>query len=107
MLQYLFLLVFTSLFLFNQGGLDTTSKTVVLVFIILSVINIGGVFERRSWLLTSEIVRVLLIPGLTYYFFYEWANYGILFMFNLSFSILSMSWILLRWQSFTKVKSHV
>jgi hypothetical protein len=59
--QFVILLLGTSAFLFGMKNLDSTQIAVVSVFIIYSVVSIGGLFEKRKWVAIAEILRVLLL----------------------------------------------
>ena len=70
--QFAILLGFTSFFLFGLGddanpGFTDIQKTVSLVFITFTVINIGAMFENKAWVKFAEIIRLLMIiPVLLY-----------------------------------------
>ncbi len=66
-LQFIILVAFTSFFMFGVGSefsqqvFSGAQKLVALLFIAFSVINIGALFEQKSWVRLAEAIRVLLI----------------------------------------------
>lgn len=65
--QFVILLVGTSAFLFGQKGLDWTQRSVLSLFIIYTVVNIGGLFEKKKWVLIAEILRIVCLAVLIGY----------------------------------------
>ena len=59
--QFVILLLGTSAFLFGMKNLDATQIAEVSILVIYSVVNIGGLFEKRKWVTIAEIVRVILL----------------------------------------------
>jgi sterol desaturase/sphingolipid hydroxylase (fatty acid hydroxylase superfamily) len=71
--QFAILVAFTSFFMFsvgnelNQNGFTIVQKIVAFAFIAYSVLTIGAMFEKKSWVRFAETIRVLLmIPVLLY-----------------------------------------
>ncbi len=59
--QYLILLGITSFFLFNINSFVRPHQLLIVAFVILSVVNFGGLLEGKKWAKTFEIIRVLLL----------------------------------------------
>ncbi|MFT7057408.1 MAG: sterol desaturase/sphingolipid hydroxylase (fatty acid hydroxylase superfamily) [Roseivirga sp.] len=69
LLQYLVLLIGTTLFLFNLNSLVLADKLLFASVIIVSVISFGGLFESKAWSFVLEAVRIILIPSLVIFKF--------------------------------------
>lgn len=64
LIQYIFLLVGTALFLFNLNNILTVDKVLFATVIIISVISFGGLFESKPWGFLLESARLVLIPSM-------------------------------------------
>ena len=61
--QFVVLLLGTSAFLFGQKNLDMTMTGVVSILIIYTVVTIGGLFERKTWVVPAELIRIIVLAG--------------------------------------------
>ncbi len=70
LLHYLIILLITSLFLFNAGGLDLLLQISISVFIVLSIAFLGIIFDDREKALRLELSRfsLSLIAGIYLYY---------------------------------------
>ena len=59
--QFVILLIGTSAFLFGQKNLNTNETIAVSILIVYTVVTIGGLFEKRKWVVVAEILRILLL----------------------------------------------
>jgi alkylglycerol monooxygenase len=59
--QFIILLIGASAFLFSLKHLDTMQLIVVSALIIYSVVNIGGLFEKKAWVAALEALRLLVV----------------------------------------------
>jgi sterol desaturase/sphingolipid hydroxylase (fatty acid hydroxylase superfamily) len=59
--QFVVLLLGTSAFLFGQKNLDATMIAVVSGLIIYTVVTIGGLFERKTWVVPAELIRIIVL----------------------------------------------
>lgn len=70
LLQYILLIIGTSVFLFSVAKPPFSQKEflklAVIVYIIFSVVNIGGLLEKKRWVNILEIVRLILLPALVF-----------------------------------------
>jgi hypothetical protein len=66
--QFIILLIGTSVFLFMEKGFDWPTRIAASMLTILSVVNIGGLFEVRRWAFIAEVLRMVLLSGLSYFF---------------------------------------
>ncbi|MCB0656953.1 MAG: hypothetical protein KDC57_12500, partial [Saprospiraceae bacterium] len=57
--QYLIILGFTSWFLFNLSHFERPMQLILTTWILLSIANVGAIFERRTWVWLLEWVRYL------------------------------------------------
>lgn len=60
------LLTFTTLFYKQISGLDSVA---ILIFILLTLINIGALLEQRKWIYYLECFRLILISAYVFYSF--------------------------------------
>ena len=89
---------------FNLDGFDRIFQLAIAGFIIISITNLGGIFERRKWAFVLEIGRwgVLLIVGC--YHLIEW---NLIFAITiLLLTLLTITW-LLRYRSIFRAKLSV
>lgn len=61
--QFVILLLGTSAFLFGMKELDTAQIGYVSVLIIYTVVTIGGLFEKKNWVVIAEGLRILLLTA--------------------------------------------
>jgi alkylglycerol monooxygenase len=61
--QFVILLLGTSAFLFGMKELDTAQIGYVSVLIIYTVVSIGGLFEKKKWVVIAEGLRILLLTA--------------------------------------------
>jgi alkylglycerol monooxygenase len=59
--QFLVLLIGTSAFLFGEKNLDWLQRGEASLLIIYTVVNIGGLFEKKKWVVAAELIRMALI----------------------------------------------
>jgi alkylglycerol monooxygenase len=106
--QFVIMLSGTSYFLFSIDALDWGGRLVNAALIIWLVLNIGGIFERKSWVLFSEILRLIFSAALLLYMFPAAAQWvktlllsgsGVLFMIFLTFTYLDSKG---KWPTFVK-----
>lgn len=69
--HYVLLLAGTALFLFNQARFDENllEKSLVAGLIILSTMTFGALFENKKWGLPAEVMRLVSIPVVLWFFF--------------------------------------
>jgi sterol desaturase/sphingolipid hydroxylase (fatty acid hydroxylase superfamily) len=101
--QYLICLVGTAWFLFNADKFTLGEKGIFTVLISVTVVNLGVLFEHRTWVIWSEWIRIVLYPvlliGATYFFQLAPLYYGV----ALAFLIISIPWF----YSINRQPSHV
>jgi len=67
LVQFVFILAFTALFLFTSSTYETYIKWILVGFIIWSIMQLGLLMEnRRSWF-PAEYIRLLAVTGLIYF----------------------------------------
>jgi len=66
-IQYLFLLILTGYFLFKVDTFSWLPKLVTSALIIWTTISFSGIFEKRSWYLPLEILRILAFISLVFF----------------------------------------
>jgi sterol desaturase/sphingolipid hydroxylase (fatty acid hydroxylase superfamily) len=101
--HYILCLVGTAWFLFNADKFTLGEKGIFTVLISVTVVNLGVLFEHRTWVIWSEWIRIVLYPvlliGATYFFQLAPLYYGV----ALAFLIISIPWF----YSINRQPSHV
>lgn len=102
--QYILLLGGTALFLFNLKAFENNllQKTVLGLIIILSTVNFGAMFEAKSWAAVLEVLRLLAIPIVLWYFFPRLETETIAIIGIGIYSLVSLIWILYLRKSITE-----
>ena len=59
--QYALILLGTTVFLLNEGTIGVALKTIGIVLIVIAILNLGGIFERKRWALPLEYLRLLAL----------------------------------------------
>jgi hypothetical protein len=62
--QFVILLIGTSVLLFGEKALNWEQKAGASAFIIYTVVAIGGLFEKKTWVIAIEIIRLLLLTAI-------------------------------------------
>lgn len=75
-MQYVMLIAGTSYFLFSENkppfSQNMSIKLLVIAYIVLTVVNLGGIFEKKHWVKALEIVRLAALPILVYLLAPNW-----------------------------------
>ena len=88
--QYLLLLIITSAFLFNLNRFDRMEQAIIAGFILVTISSIGGIFDKRRWVYSLEIIRFLiLIVG----FYLLLPHARIYFWLGLLLVLISVFWL--------------
>lgn len=61
MLHFVILLIGTTAFLFEYQDLSFAENAAITALIILSLVNMGGIFEGRRWVFAMEMTRLLSV----------------------------------------------
>ncbi len=89
LVQYLIILAVTSGFLFNLDKFTRWEQIGIAVFIIWSITNIGGIFEKKKWSFLFEYLRWILF-GLGSLFIA--GEFSMVVVLILTLTLVSMSW---------------
>jgi alkylglycerol monooxygenase len=68
LVNYLILLAGSAFFLFNEEAFPLHEKLGIAALIVWTTLNIGALFEHKSWFKVSEIVRILALLATLIYF---------------------------------------
>lgn len=79
LMQYFLVLTGTTLFLFSAENMPVYVQIAIAVLIIVSVINMGAIFEKKRWVWYAEMIRLASLPVL----------------FAVLFNMLSVMWVIL------------
>jgi sterol desaturase/sphingolipid hydroxylase (fatty acid hydroxylase superfamily) len=75
-MQYVLLIAGTSYFLFSETkppfSQNISIKLLVIAYIVLTVVNLGGIFEKKNWVKALEIARLTALPILVYWLAPNW-----------------------------------
>lgn len=58
LVQFLVILIVTSLFIFQSGSYNTFEKSTIVLFLILSMVTLGGILESKKWAIIIEYFRM-------------------------------------------------
>jgi len=106
LVQYALILLGTSGFLFLADHFNTLVKLGSAALIILSIVNLGGIFEKRRWVAYLEYFRLLVFSASIVLFFRESAFLIPVTGFALFLMVASAYWFFQFWHIFTK-PAHV
>ncbi|HLP49434.1 MAG TPA: sterol desaturase family protein [Chitinophagales bacterium] len=94
--QFVIVLLSTTVFLVLQGKSSLANnwplKTLMASLIILSLVNIGGIFERKTWVLVLEYLRIVAVAVLVILLFKATAMFATVTIAVLVLGLLSMLW---------------
>lgn len=89
LIQYLIILAVTSGFLFNLDKFARWEQIGIAVFIIWSITNIGGIFEKKKWSFLFEYLRWILF-GLGCIFIAD--EFSMVVVLVLTLTLVSLAW---------------
>lgn len=84
-IQLIMVVIILTLTTMFYSYVDNLSKVSVLVFILITLINIGALLEQRKWIYYLECLRLILIFG---YVFYRYDIFGLVIIPVISLIIL-------------------
>ncbi len=64
LLQYIIVTVGATLFLTINSQFDLLIKSVIAFMVIISLINLGGIFESKRWVLYLEVLRLVVLTAM-------------------------------------------
>ena len=68
--QFILLLAFASYFLFSVAQFSLPKQIVSILFIFISSVTIGTMFENKKWSFRLEFLRILMIIPMLYFLIY-------------------------------------
>lgn len=83
--QLVLVVLILSLTTMFYSYIDGLSKVAVLIFILLTLINIGALLEQRKWIYYLECLRLILVFG---YVFYRYDIFGLVIIPVISLIVL-------------------
>lgn len=105
--QFLFVLIGATTFLVVQGKPPFTDnyglKVGVVGLIIFSLLNIGGIFEKRSWVVPAEYFRIALVSSVILMMMWQNQNITPIIASTVIFALVSFVWFS-RYLSEFKIK---
>jgi sterol desaturase/sphingolipid hydroxylase (fatty acid hydroxylase superfamily) len=91
--QYAVLLALTSWFLFNLADLSFIEKTGIAIFIALTTVTSGGLFENKIWIRWAEKSRLLMLPILGAYVYIITGSAGAIVVGSVIYFMVSWVWL--------------
>lgn len=92
LVQYVLLIAGTSYFLFSEAKPPFSQnfglKLLIIIFIVITVVNLGGIFEKKEWVKALEVLRLIALPALVYWLAPNWY----LLSGTLLLSLISIIW---------------
>ena len=102
--QFIIILAASTSFLVFQGSgpiNDSVALKVSLAcLIIFSLFNIGGIFEKKSWVLALEYLRIVLLAGVIIVLFNNYNLLNVVGIVTLAVSLTSIIWFSLYLSEF-------
>lgn len=105
--QYAFILAGASAFLFMASDINTLVKIGSTALIIFSIVNLGGIFEKRRWVAYLEYVRLLIFSASIVLFFRESVLVIPITIFAILLMVASAYWFSRFWRIFTNPVSII
>jgi len=66
--QFVFTLLLSTSFIFFYADMTKLQMAIIGLFVLLSIINLGGLFERKNWVYMSEFFRIIFPFGIAFLF---------------------------------------
>lgn len=88
--QHLVTLTATTIFMFSYQGLPLLPRVLAASFVLLTLINVGGLLEMRTWVRVAEYARLLLTLLLVVVLF---ASSPIYIVLGAVYAVLSLVWL--------------
>lgn len=101
--QYIFVLLLTGFFLFKVDGLDWQTKVAASIVIIWTTVSFSGIFEKRSWYLPQEVMRILAFAGVVFFLTQSLLPLSILWGILGVYGLVSFYWL---WRN-RQIKSQI
>lgn len=102
--QYLIALAGTAFFLFNLDIFALLEKVAITSAIILTIVNIGALFEQRFWVNIVELLRVGFV-SLGLFFLANTGGNFLLIITSMCYFVLSIGWMTYIVQSAKTIKA--
>lgn len=93
LVQYLFVIGGTAMFLFNHEKMNLTHEVLGAVAIMHAVINFGAMFENRKWSFFSEMLRLVSLPFIVFAFISPSSFQNELFITVAAVSMISLAFL--------------
>lgn len=103
--QYLMLLILTSYFLFQVQNFSLGMKIACSLMIIWTTVSFSGIFEKRSWYLPQEIIRITSFTFLVFFLAQTLLPLWALILILGGYSLGSIIWLLKNQHLKTKISS--
>ncbi len=90
LLQYTVVMLGATLFLMQSSLLGNELKLLIISLVILSLVNLGGIFESKRWVLYLEIARLVVLACILPFLLPMWVLGGI----ASALMVISLLWFL-------------
>lgn len=95
LVQFVVVLVGSVAFLEAAGSLPAGHVMAGIFYIALSLVNIGGVLEARSWASVSEVARLTVLGGVAAMLWWQGTGPGWIPAAAVAFAIASITWVVI------------
>jgi hypothetical protein len=96
LVQFIIILIGSTVFLKVQGTPDYDSnmpfKLAVVSFIIVSLLSIGGIFEKRAWVPVIEYGRIIVLCGAVLFLLKDTPQFIVAGIVATLITIVSLAW---------------
>ncbi|HHZ81929.1 MAG TPA: sterol desaturase family protein [Flavobacteriales bacterium] len=93
LLQYVFVIIGSSIFLFSIDSISNWVKLSSATIILLAIINLGGLFERKRWSVYLEYLRLIMVPMLLITLFTGHSAFMAISVVSISVFLASLIWL--------------
>lgn len=89
--QFVFVLLLSTVFISFQKDMDVTQKIALGLFVLLSIVNLGAIFEQKNWVYLAEFFRFILAVGFTF-LFRDFEVFNIILAVAVVYAAVSFIW---------------
>ena len=96
-LQFIITLAGTIAYLDHFSTITLFYKWLFAGVLVLSIMIIGAIFERKKWIVWAEVARLLLVLGSLNSYYYYWYSHWLTIMeiFSMSLFAVSLTWLII------------
>lgn len=89
--QFVIVLLISTVFIFFQKDMDIVQKAALGIFVLLSIVNLGAIFEQKNWVYMSEFFRFILTVAFAF-LFRDFPVFNIILAASVVYAAASFIW---------------